>query len=130
MEKTLKITDLDYSFKPHPITGNLLIKNGLDAVKQSVKTLLLLNLFEKRFSPLSTNIKNRLFENFNLVLENSLISSIKDILRDFEPRIRVEDVEILFDERNDQNMIINVTFTVIGKESQSEEITLVVSRSR
>jgi len=130
MEKTLKITDLDYSFKPHPITCNLLIKNGLDAVKQSVKTLLLLNLFEKRFSPLSTNIKIRLFENFNLVLENSLISSIKDILRDFEPRIRVEDVEILFDERNDQNMIINVTFTVIGKESQSEEITLVVSRSR
>jgi phage baseplate assembly protein W len=127
MKKTIKAVDLDFSFSSHPVTGNLILKKGKDAIKQSVKTLLLLNIFEKPFSTISGNVKNKLFENFNYVMEEQLRNDIRNLLETYETRIRTEDVTVDYD---DVDLSVTVTYTIIGEESQSEDITLVVSRSR
>ena len=59
MNKTLKITDLDFSFREHPLSGNLVLKSGPDVIKQSLKTLVLMYMFEKPFSILGGNITNK-----------------------------------------------------------------------
>lgn len=127
MKKSIQITDLDYSFQAHPVSGNLLIKKGADAIKQSIKTLLFLNIFEKPFSTISANIRNKLFENFNLIVEENLRKDITNILGTYEPRIRVVEVRI---SHNYENLSIGITYTIIGEESSSEEISLVMTRSR
>jgi phage baseplate assembly protein W len=132
MKKTLKITDLDFSFRAHPLSGNLVLKNGEEAIKQSVKNLVLLNMFEKPFSRLGGNITNRLFEDFSF----SLISSIKDdlvsLLSFYEPRIEVLPDEIFIDkDKIDENMLnITINYTIIGEDVPKQEINLEVSRSR
>lgn len=132
MKKTLKITDLDFSFRAHPLSGNLVLKNGEDAIKQSVKNLVLLNMFEKPFSRLGGNITNRLFEDFSF----SLISNIKDdlvsLLSFYEPRIEVLPDEIFIDkDKIDENMLnITINYTIIGEDVPKQEINLEVSRSR
>lgn len=132
MKKTLKITDLDFSFRAHPLSGNLVLKNGEEAIKQSVKNLVLLNMFEKPFSRLGGNITNRLFEDFSF----SLISSIKDdlvsLLSFYEPRIEVLPDEIFIDkDKIDENMLnITIIYTIIGEDVPKQEINLEVSRSR
>ena len=50
MKKILKITDISYNFLPHPITGNISLVKNNDAIKQSIKTLLFLNLYEKPYN--------------------------------------------------------------------------------
>jgi phage baseplate assembly protein W len=127
MKKTIKAADLDFSFQAHPVSGNLVIKKGADAIKQSVKTLLLLNVFEKPFSTISGNIRNKLFVNFNYVSEQQMKDDIRKILENYEPRVRVDDVNVDYD---NVDLSVTVTYTIIGEETQTDEIDLVVSRSR
>ena len=127
MKRTLKITDLDYSFRSHPITGNLVLKNGEEAIKQSVKTLILLNYFEKPFSVISGNVRALLFENFNIVEENKLKNRLFSILDEYEPRIKVSSVDTSFVQNN---LNITITYTIVGEESPEQAVSVLVSRSR
>ena len=57
--------DIDLNFNINPITGDLNRKKDSEAVKQALRTLLLLGLFEKPFnSDLNANIRGFLFENY------------------------------------------------------------------
>lgn len=127
MKKSIHISDLDYAFRSHPVSGNLIIKTGADAIKQSVRTLLFLNIFEKPFSTISANIRNKLFENFNYVIEDQLRTDITNVLTTFEPRIQLD--EVIIDYGVD-TLNIRITYTIIGEASSSEEISLVMTRSR
>ena len=40
--------DLDMNFTPHPITGDLTIKKDTDAIKQSIKNIMLTNYYERK----------------------------------------------------------------------------------
>lgn len=140
MKKTITSKDIDYSFRAHPVSGNLILKTGRDSIKQSVKTLLLINFFEKLFSPVSANLRGKLFDNFDIVSESDSISKIKEILSLYEPRIVVDSVTInygvtretieeVFVDTRDQEVVVNVTYTIIGEETQ-EAIALTVTRTR
>lgn len=128
MKKTIKAIDLDYNFKAHPVSGNLILSEDQDAIKQSVKTLILLNIFEKPFSVISGNLRNKLFENFNIVLEDQLKDQIASLLRIYEPRVFVENIRLYQNFENDLN--ITITYQIIGEEALPQEVSLVVSRTR
>ena len=127
MKKTLKITDVDYSFRDHPITGNLVLKSGPDAINQSVKTLVLLNIFEKPFSTISGNISNKLFEQMNFTTETKIQEEIKTLLATYEKRVEVQDVLV---EQKENALNIGIYYIIIGEDLPTQEITIEVSRSR
>jgi hypothetical protein len=127
MKKTLKITDLDYSFRAHPVTGNLMLKSGADAIKQSVKTLVLLNMFEKPFSTISGNITNKLFNDFNYALENQTKSDIKKLLEIYEKRVEVTEVNLNV---NENTLNISIIYTILGEDVPEQEVSIEVTRSR
>jgi phage baseplate assembly protein W len=127
MKKTLKITDIDYSFRDHPITGNLVLKNGADVIKQSVKTLVLLNMFEKPFSTISGNISNKLFEQMNYATESQIQSEIKTLLSQYEGRVEVQDVLV---EQKENALNIGIYYIIIGEDLPTQEVTVEVTRSR
>lgn len=127
MKKTLKITDIDYSFRDHPITGNLILKNGADVIKQSVKTLVLLNIFEKPFSIISGNISNKLFEQMNYATEFQIQNEIKSLLAEYEGRVEVQDVLV---EQKENALNIGIYYIIIGEDLPTQEVTVEVTRSR
>ena len=127
MKKTLKITDIDYSFRDHPITGNLVLKNGADVIKQSVKTLVLLNMFEKPFSTISGNISNKLFEQMNYATESQIQSEIKTLLSQDEGRVEVQDALV---EQKENALNIRIYYIIIGEDLPTQEVTVEVTRSR
>ena len=127
MKKTLKITDLEYSFRAHPITGNLMLKSGADAIKQSVKTLVLLNMFEKPFSIISGNITNKLFNDFNYALENQTKNDIKKLLEIYEKRVEVTDVILNV---NENTLNISIIYIILGEDVPEQEVSIEVTRSR
>lgn len=129
MKKTLKITDLDFSFRSHPVTGNLVIKNGADVVKQSIKTLVLLNMFEKPFSIVSGNITNRLFDQFNYVLENDIRNNLISLFSLYEPRIEVNPSDIII-QNQDNTLNITIYYIIIGEDVPKQEVNIEVTRSR
>ena len=88
-------TDLDFAFRANPITGDIALKREVQAVKQSVLNILLTNRGERPFDPeFGSDIRKQLFENFDPITEQLLSDQIRSALRNYEPRVRVLNVDI------------------------------------
>lgn len=88
-------SDLDFSFGENPGTGDVNKKTNAEAVKQSVRNLLLTKKYERPFQPeLFSQLYDLLFENFTSTTRYTLEKVIKNILKAYEPRINVLDVNI------------------------------------
>lgn len=130
MKKVLKITDLSYNFLPHPITGNISLAKNEDAIKQSIKTLLFLNLYEKPYNlDIDTGIKYYLFELMNILDKDKLENNIKNILKRYETRIFLTDVDLNFNS-DDNSIILSIKYNIIGETSSPDSVTFVFGRSR
>ena len=87
-------TDLNLNFTRNPVTGDVATVTDVNAVKRSIRNLLLTNHFDRPFHPeLGSNIPAFLFENFGPITGNQLSRQIEEIIGNYEPRARVETVE-------------------------------------
>ena len=86
--------DLNLNFSANPITGDVTTVTDVNAVKRSVRNLLLTNHYDRPFHPeIGSNVPALLFENFGPITGNQLSRSIEEMIANFEPRARVETVE-------------------------------------
>lgn len=105
-------SDFDIAFIPHPITKRLSRKTNREAVKQSVKSLVLTNFYERPYKPdIGCNISNYLFELFTPDIKQLIENSIKTTITNNEPRAEV--IAVLAEDRTDINsLVISVAFRV------------------
>ena len=86
--------DLNLNFTRNPVTGDVAIVTDVNAVKRSIRNLLLTNHYERPFHPeIGSDIPALLFENFGPITGNQLSRNIEEMILNFEPRARVETVE-------------------------------------
>ena len=75
--------------------GDIYKKIDIRAVEQSMKNILLTNFYEKPFQPFfGSDLRRMLFELDTMVSESDIDETIRFALRKWEPRVRVDDVEI------------------------------------
>lgn len=122
--------DLDFKFKLNPNTKDFVVKKGVEAVKQSVVNILLTSPGERPFNPyFGGNLYQYLFENYDDVTAAAIESTIINTLRNFEPRVRVIDVQV--DNLDYRNALrITLEFRVITPEVQEASVEFVVERLR
>lgn len=108
-----KYSDIDLSFKKKK-DGDIFKKKEANAVKQSVKNLILTNRFEKPFMPyFGANIQDLLFELSTDFIDHNVEQQIKRAIQNYEPRARVLNVSSTF--RDVSNTLdITLTFQVIN----------------
>lgn len=107
-------SDLDLSFEAHPITGDVVKKYDVNAVKQSLKTLILTQYYERPFQPkLGSPVYGMLFDNVDIITANSLKLRIELLINKYEPRVRSQQVDVvpLYDENAFE---ITIYFYVVG----------------
>ena len=86
--------DLNLNFTKNPVTGEIATLSDVNAVKRSVRNLLLTNHYDKPFHPeIGSNIPYLLFENFGPITGNQLARQIEEMITTYEPRANVESVE-------------------------------------
>ena len=121
--------DLDLDFTRHPFTGDVAQKNDIDSVRRSVRNLILTKRFDKPFHPeIDSGIYECLFEPINVLYENKLKESIYYVLRNYEPRIRVDNVVIVVSP-NENYIFLSLSFTVLEIQ-KSGEIKIALQRTR
>ena len=109
-------SDLDLNFTAHPVTGDITRRFDEDAIKQSVKNLLLTRNYERPFhSELGSPIRQLLFDlpgpMFNVMLQRAVI----DVITNFEPRVSIIDVRV--DDYSDANEVyITLEFKIVNTE--------------
>jgi phage baseplate assembly protein W len=92
---------LDLDFIAHPTTGDVMKKKGVEAIKRSVRNLILTNFYDRPFvSRIGSNAQKLLFENGNLLTANFLKDAIVEVVSNFEPRVLLQDVLVEFDYDN------------------------------
>jgi len=95
MAKEQIYKDLDLTFDINPLTGDVSKKVGVDAIRQSLKNLVLYNIFEKPYSTeFDIGLRNLLFENKGKGFENYLKNRVKILIESYEPRVYLNDVVV------------------------------------
>ena len=114
MPKQEIFSDLDLSFIAHPITGNVGRKTNRESVRQSVKSLILTDYFERPFkSDIGCSIRYFLFELFTPPVKQQMERAIKEVIKNYEPRADV--FEVLVEERPDLNALtVSVAFMILN----------------
>ena len=130
MAKTLTFKDLNITFKPHPITGDLIVSKDEAAIKQSVLNLLLTNRGERVFNAnLGSSISSLLFEPLDYGTAGMVSAEIENTMNAYEPRIRVLAVNTLPD--FDQNGFdVELIFEIIGREDIPLNVAFFLERTR
>tara|TARA_B100001113_G_C20946747_1_gene551284 strand:- start:430 stop:855 length:426 start_codon:yes stop_codon:yes gene_type:complete len=117
-------SDLDVMFIAHPISGDVAIKKDSDAVKRSVRNILLTNNYERPFKPnFGANLRARLFELNDFGMKDLIVSDIQEALVALEPRIR--NVRCRIVDSDDNNINITVFYTIInGNRSTQTDVKI------
>jgi phage baseplate assembly protein W len=111
---TRKYADLPLSFIQHPGTGDIRPLNDLDAVKQSVKNLILTNFGERPFHPeIGGNVTSYLFENANGLTSFAIEEEIKKVLKEHEPRVNGVTIRVQ-DNMDANNFIVHLQYNVLA----------------
>ena len=122
--------DIALSFETNAATKDVIVKKDVDAVKQSVKNLILTNHYERPFHPeIGSGITNLLFEPLDPITANSLSRVIGEVITNFEPRAQVVSVDARPNaEANSYEVTID--FRVINVPGELVSLTTMLERSR
>ena len=102
----------------------------IEAVKRSVRNLILLNSYEKPFHPeIAGDVRALLFENMTPLTAAVIARKIQDVIENFEPRARLVGVNTTpnFD-RNAYN--VGVYFYVVNAPTELVEVNQLLERLR
>ena len=120
-----EFVDLDLNFKKNPITKDVISKKGQNAIKQSIKNLVLTRIGEKLFSPtIGSYVYNLLFDNIVPETTIALQTSIEDVINTYEPRAIVNQVIVQPDSDNNGYLIVLIVSFVNSPEPTAVEFFL------
>lgn len=122
-------SDFDWSFTPHPKTGDIAILIDDLAVKRSLKNILFTKFNERRFySNKGCGVYNLLFEPIDVTTIRSLQIMIETAVKNFEPRVNLLDTSIKADIDNN-GVYITLTYQIINSIT-IDTTTIFLERAR
>lgn len=107
-------TDLDLTFAASPATGDIVRKYDENAIKQSVKNLVMTRNYERPFHPeIGSQVNNLLFEPFSPMLQAMLQQAITNTINNFEPRVELINVFVTL--KPDNNTVdVSIVFRIVN----------------
>jgi phage baseplate assembly protein W len=114
-----KYEDIDLDFIAHPTTGDITTKIDLEAVKRSVRNLVLTSKYERPFQPfLQSGIREMLFEPLSPITAFGIRQNIIDVINQHEPRAVLLNVEVIADDEKN-GFGVHIYFKVINTNEQA-----------
>ena len=117
-----KHRDLDLFFSRKQGSGDVNRITDVEAVKRSVRNLVLTNFYEKPFHPeIGSGVRDMLFENMSPAVV--LAKKIEDVIENFEPRARLIGVRALPNlDRNEYE--VTIEFFVVNTPTELVDMTV------
>jgi uncharacterized protein len=114
--KRVLYSDFFKDLTVNPISGDLALRTNEEAIKESLKNLILTNRGERLFQPnIGSDVMASLFENATPVTLKILEERVRDVINNFEPRVSIIDVDVtsLYD---DNRVQVTIYFYVKNRE--------------
>jgi len=128
-KNTRLFSDLDLNFTLNPVTHDVTRRYDEDAIKTSLKNLILTANYERPFhSEIGSPIKKLLFEPATPMLGAMLKRAITDTINSFEPRVNIVNIVVVTNEDN-YSIDVSIEFTILNTTAPIT-IDLTLQRTR
>ena len=106
--------DIDLDFSMHPSTGDVSTKTDVEAVKRSVRNIVLTNKYERPFQPFNYGgVRKFLFESLSPITALGIRQNIMDAIRKYEPRASLMEVQVIADDEKNA-FEVTIWFRVVS----------------
>lgn len=120
--------DIDMNFGINPLTKDLIIKRGRNAVKQSLKNIVLTSFYDRGFNvEFGANVYKQLFEADSLLTAKVVQTDIVNAIKNFEPDVELvglPEVEI-----SNNTLLVNIRYVVFNT-TDAQLLTVELHRVR
>tara|TARA_R100000951_G_scaffold113497_1_gene115646 strand:+ start:728 stop:1141 length:414 start_codon:yes stop_codon:yes gene_type:complete len=114
----VKYRDLDFSFFRNPVTRDVSVKNNTEAIKSSVRNLVMTNKYDRLFQPsLNSGVTEKLFENMTPQIAYTLKDDIENTLETYEPRIKLVNVMIGRSEEDENTLVVIIQYNILNESN-------------
>jgi phage baseplate assembly protein W len=122
-------SDFKKDIEISPLSNDLAVLKDEDAVKESIKNLILTNKGERLMQPdIGANVTAMLFENMTPAVMKIMEEQIRETINTYEPRCELIDITVSPD--YDNNIVrVRIEFFITNQE-QPVEITVFLERTR
>jgi len=123
-------TDLDLFFAKKATSKDISKVTDVQAVKRSIRNLILTDHYEKPFHPeIGSGVRGLLFELMSPITANVLARVIEDVIENYEPRAKLIGVRVYPDmDRNAYE--VTIEFYVINTPTELVDLTVMLERLR
>ena len=123
-------SDLDLFFGKKSSDRDISVVTDVQAVKRSIRNLVLLNTYEKPFHPeISSGVRDMLFELMSPVTAVVLARQIENVIENFEPRARLTNVRTIPNyDRN--SYAVTIEFYIVNTPTELVDLTILLERLR
>lgn len=126
-----RYSDFTTSFDMNPFTGTLARVTNEDAVKQSLRNIVLTECGERFYdSNKGSKVKQSLFELFDQGMFDLVTVQLKGSLAHYEPRAQIIDVALANDTLDFNTLNCKIVFSVINIPDRTFTLDLNVTRIR
>ena len=120
--------DIGLNFGLNPVTKDIVVLKNEEAIKQSVKNLVLTKLGERLFNPLiGTDTTSYLFELNSTFSATSLIEEIETVLITYEPRITLENITVNNDDDSNE-FDVTIEYFIVGLPPVVQTVDFILVR--
>ena len=125
-----RFKDLDLFFQKKPEGNDVNRVTDVQAVKRSVRNLILMNHYEKPFHPeIGCGVREILFELMTPISAHLLTRKVEDVITEYEPRAQLVGVKSTPDiDRNAYELTIE--FYVLNAPTELVDLTVLLERLR
>jgi phage baseplate assembly protein W len=128
-KNTRTFSDIDMGFFAHPVSRYVTKKYDENAIKQSIKNLILTKNYERPFrSNVGSQIKSLLFEPITPMLTAVMKRTIENTINTYEPRVNLLDISVLLSPDNN-GIYVTVVFAIVNT-STPISVDLFLERTR
>ena len=123
-------SDLDLFFGKRTVGSDINKVTDIQAVKRSVRNLILLNTYDKPFHPeIAGGVREMLFEPMTPIIAQIIARKVEDVIDNFEPRARLVGVRAIPDlDRNAYDL--SVHFYVVNAPTELVDLSVMLERLR
>jgi phage baseplate assembly protein W len=126
---TRTFADINFNFTSHPSTADIVKNEDEEAVKGAIRNLISTKNFDRPFHPeIGCGIHNILFDNFSPLTIQLARKAVGDILRAYEPRAEILDIQVTSPQDSNE-LQITVVFRLINADNPLK-VTTILNRTR
>ncbi len=127
--KSRSFKDITLNFKPHPVTGDLMMLKNERAIARSVRNLVQTGVKERFYADIGSDVTDSLFGFVDLATGSVIAQQITDVINLYEPR--VANIVLNVDPNPDDNSFeVKISYNIIGAPAGRQSLSFILEATR